>query len=71
MSAIDTLKMEANRGIQVNIAVWTCLTLSGLAVASKIITKLTKHHDRLSLRYLQLDDGLLFAALVRKTHEHA
>jgi len=53
-----------HRGPSVNISIWIFFVLSGLAVVSKVLTKLARASTRVSLRKLQVDDLVLSIALV-------
>ncbi|KAF2877608.1 hypothetical protein BDV95DRAFT_664267 [Massariosphaeria phaeospora] len=55
------------RGPAVDITIWVCFVVSGLATLSKILTKMSRHKSRMRFRNLQLDDLLLAMALMFST----
>lgn len=54
-----------HRGPEVDIAVWICLVISGLAVTAKILTKLGRSQRHVRLANLELDDFVLLSSFVR------
>lgn len=53
-----------HQGPRIDIAVWVCFVISGLAVTAKILTKLGRSQKHVRLANLELDDFFLFASLV-------
>ena len=56
-----------HRGPAVDISIWIFFVLSGLAVVSKVLTKLARASTRVSLRKLQVDDFVLSLTMVRNS----
>jgi hypothetical protein len=64
MGSIGNTISEGHQGPAVNIAVWICFTISGLAILSKVLTKLGRQQDGLRRFSLGLDDLVISFTLV-------
>jgi hypothetical protein len=53
-----------HQGPRVDIAVWVCFVVSGLAVTAKVLTKLSRSQRHIRLTNLGLDDLFLSASFV-------
>lgn len=56
-----------HQGPKVNIAVWVCYVISGLAVTAKILSKLGRSQRHIRLTNLELDDFVLAGAFIFAT----
>ncbi|ORX96238.1 hypothetical protein BCR34DRAFT_607712 [Clohesyomyces aquaticus] len=64
MASNGSIATTDHLGPQVNITVWICFIISGLAATSKILTKLGRSHRDFRLSSLQVDDYLVLASIV-------
>lgn len=64
LSMIQPLVTPDHEAPRINIAVWICFVISGLAVTAKALTKLSRSHRHIRLSNLELDDFVLIASLV-------
>lgn len=55
-----------HQGPKVDITIWVCYVISGLAVTAKLLTKLGRSHRHIRLTNLELDDFVLGASFVCK-----
>ncbi|KAF1935602.1 hypothetical protein EJ02DRAFT_516335 [Clathrospora elynae] len=56
-----------HQGPRVNIAVWVCFVISGLAVTAKVLTKLGRSQRHIRLANLELDDFVLLTSFIFAT----
>ncbi|KAH7396207.1 hypothetical protein BKA66DRAFT_606099 [Pyrenochaeta sp. MPI-SDFR-AT-0127] len=61
------LVTPGHQGPRVDIAVWVCFVISGLAVTAKLLTKLGRSQKHIRLANLELDDFALFTSFLFAT----
>ncbi|KAF2465155.1 uncharacterized protein BDR25DRAFT_346264 [Lindgomyces ingoldianus] len=64
MESSGSIATSDHLGPQVNIAVWICFIISGLAATAKLLTKLGRSHRDFRFSSLELDDYLITASIV-------
>jgi hypothetical protein len=66
MASSGPLVTPQHLGPKVDITVWICFVISGLAVTAKVLTKLGRSQQRIQIGALEIDDYILLASWVTR-----